>query len=81
MRIRRGKNTRRIAEYIKNSLKEDQPGEQLVISEVALFKGGKYQFPCSWRFDICAKNRGFHPHMKDPSAKPGVDCLYVGVIA
>ena len=36
-----GKNTSRIAEYIKNQLKEDQMGEQLVISEVGPFKGSK----------------------------------------
>ena len=36
-----GKNTSRIAEYIKNQLKEDQMGEQLTISEVGPFKGGK----------------------------------------
>ena len=36
-----GKNTSRIAEYIKNQLKEDQMGEQLTISEVGPFKGSK----------------------------------------
>ena len=36
-----GKNTSRIAEYIKNQLKEDMLGEQLTISEVGPFKGGK----------------------------------------
>ena len=36
-----GKNTSRIAEYIKNQLKEDQMGEQLVMSEVGPFKGSK----------------------------------------
>ena len=36
-----GKNMSRIAEYIKNQLKEDQMGEQLAISEVGPFKGGK----------------------------------------
>ena len=36
-----GKNTSRIAEYIKNQLKEDQLGEQLTMSEVGPFKGGK----------------------------------------
>ncbi len=36
-----GKNTSRIAEYIKNQLKEDQWGEQLTMSEFSLFKGGK----------------------------------------
>ena len=36
-----GKNTSRIAEYIKNQLKEDQLGEQLAISEVGPFKGSK----------------------------------------
>lgn len=35
------KDTRWIVEYIKNSLKEDQLGEQLMISEVTLFKGDK----------------------------------------
>ena len=36
-----GKNTSRIAEYIKNQLKEDQLGEQLTMSEVGPFKGSK----------------------------------------
>ena len=36
-----GKNTSRIAEYIKNQLKEDQMGEQLTMSEVGPFKGSK----------------------------------------
>ena len=36
-----GKNTSRIAEYIKNQLKEDQMGEQLTMSEIGPFKGGK----------------------------------------
>ena len=36
-----GKNTSRIAEYIKNQLKEDQLGEQLTISEIGPFTGGK----------------------------------------
>ena len=36
-----GKNTSRIAEYIKNQLKEDQLGEQLTMSEIGPFKGGK----------------------------------------
>ena len=36
-----GKNTSRIAEYIKNQLREDQLGEQLTISEVGPFTGSK----------------------------------------
>ena len=36
-----GKNTSRIAEYIKNQLKEDQLGEQLTMSEIGPFTGGK----------------------------------------
>ena len=36
-----GKNTSRIAEYIKNQFKEDQLGEQLTMSEAGPFKGGK----------------------------------------
>ncbi len=36
-----GKNTSRIAEYIKNQLKEDMLGERLTMSEVGPFKGGK----------------------------------------
>ena len=36
-----GKNTSRIAEYIKNQLKEDELGEQLAMSGISLFKGGK----------------------------------------
>ncbi len=30
-----------IAKYIANKLKEDQLGEQLIISEIGLFMGGK----------------------------------------
>ena len=36
-----GKNTSRIAEYIKNQLKEDQMSEQLMMNEVGPFKGSK----------------------------------------
>ena len=33
-----GKNTSRIAEYIKNQLKEDELGDQLTIPELGPFK-------------------------------------------
>ena len=36
-----GKNTSRIAEYIKNQLKEDQMGEQISIPEMGPFTGSK----------------------------------------
>ena len=36
-----GKNTSRIAECIRNQLKEDQMGEQLTMSEVGPFTGSK----------------------------------------
>lgn len=36
-----GKNASRIAEYIANQLKEDQLGEQLTMSEIGPFTGGK----------------------------------------
>ena len=36
-----GKNTSRIAEYIKNRLKEDQSGDQLTMADAGAFKGGK----------------------------------------
>ena len=36
-----GKNASRIAEYIANQVKEDQLGEQLTMSEVGPFTGGK----------------------------------------
>ena len=36
-----GKNTKRIAEYIKNQLKEDMLGEQLTIPEAGPFKKKK----------------------------------------
>lgn len=36
-----GKNTSRIAEYIKNQLMEDQMGEQVAMSEVGPFTGNK----------------------------------------
>ena len=35
------KNASRIAEYIANQLKEDELGEQLTISELGAFMGGK----------------------------------------
>lgn len=67
-----GKNTSRIAEYIKNQLKEDQPGEQLVTSEVDLFKGGKQQLAGSYyTFDVCARNRGVRLHVKTPGEAGG----------
>ena len=34
-----GKNTSRIAEYIANQLKEDESGEQLIMSELGPFTG------------------------------------------
>ena len=36
-----GKNTSRIAEYIKNQLKEDQLGDQLTMPEVGSYKAKK----------------------------------------
>ena len=36
-----GKNESRIAEYIKNQLKEDQMGEQLTMSQIGPFTGSK----------------------------------------
>ncbi len=36
-----GKNASRIAEYIANQLKEDQLDEQLTLSEIGPFTGGK----------------------------------------
>ncbi len=36
-----GKNTGRIAEYIKNQLKEDELGEQLTMNVKGPFTGGK----------------------------------------
>ena len=36
-----GKNTSRIAEYIKNQLKEDQSGDQLTMADAGPFMGGK----------------------------------------
>ena len=36
-----GKNESRIAEYIKNQLKQDELGEQLTMSQVGPFTGGK----------------------------------------
>ena len=36
-----GKNAGRIAEYIKNQLKEDELGEQLTMPEGSPFKGGR----------------------------------------
>ena len=36
-----GKNETRIAEYIKNQLKEDELGEQMTIASTGPFTGGK----------------------------------------
>ena len=36
-----GKNTSRIAEYIKNQMKEDKLSEQLTMGDYEPFKGGK----------------------------------------
>ena len=36
-----GKNETRIAEYIKNQLKEDELGEQMTIASIGTFTGGK----------------------------------------
>ena len=36
-----GKNETRIAEYIKNKLKEDELGEQMTIASIGPFTGGK----------------------------------------
>ena len=36
-----GKNETRIAEYIKNQLKEDELGEQMTIAYIGPFTGGK----------------------------------------
>ena len=36
-----GKNETRIAEYIKNQLKEDKLGEQMTIASIGPFTGGK----------------------------------------
>ena len=36
-----GKNEARIAEYIKNQLKEDELGEQMTIASIGPFTGGK----------------------------------------
>ena len=35
------KNETRIAEYIKNQLKEDELGEQMTIASIGPFTGGK----------------------------------------
>lgn len=44
-----GKNVSRIAEYVANQLKEDQMGEQLTMSEVGRFTGGKQQSGFGWQ--------------------------------
>ena len=44
-----GKNASRIAEYIANQLKEDQFGEQLTMSEIGPFTGGKQQNSRGWQ--------------------------------
>ena len=36
-----GKNEARIAEYIRNQLKEDELGEQMTIASIGPFTGGK----------------------------------------
>ena len=44
-----GKNETRIAEYIKNQLKEDELGEQMTIASIGPFTGGKQQSLRSWQ--------------------------------
>ena len=44
-----GKNETRIAEYIKNQLKEDELGEQMTIASIGPFTGSKQQSPRSWQ--------------------------------
>ena len=57
-----GKNRSRIGKYIRNQLKEDQLGEQLVMSEVGLLRAASNN-PCTvgrpyYTFDVSARNRG-----------------------
>ena len=71
-----GKNTSRIAEYIKNQLKEDQLGEQLTMSEVGPFTG-RSNSPCAagrsyYTFDVSARIRGLCPHVKYPRLCRGI---------
>jgi len=44
-----GKNENRIAEYVRNQLKEDAMGEQLKIESASPFTGGKYPSIRSWQ--------------------------------
>ena len=44
-----GKNETRIAEYIKNQLKEDELGEQMTIASIGPFTGAKQHSPRSWQ--------------------------------
>ena len=55
-----GKNESRISEYIKNQLKEDELGEQLVIPSASLFTGSKQQSPAhpAGRFTRSRVTRG-----------------------
>ena len=48
-----GKQTSRIAEYIRNWLKEAQLGEKLTMREFGLFTGSKQQALCSWQTVLC----------------------------
>ena len=55
-----GKNESRIAEYVRNQLKEDEMGEQLRIPSNSPFTGGKLQSLRSWQIRItrCTRPRG-----------------------
>ena len=44
-----GKNESRIAEYVRNQLKEDEMGEQLRIPSSGPFTGSKQQSSRSWQ--------------------------------
>ena len=60
-----GKNETRIAEYIRNQLKEDELGEQMTIASIGPFAAASNN-PCAAGRPYYARNRGLCPHRKNP---------------
>src|SRR5699024_6876447 len=67
-----GKNDKKIAEYIRHQLEEDQAGEQLTMEtskqpvygrQVTILRGWQ---TVPTRRDACASNPGFHPSVQNP---------------
>ena len=65
-----GKNETRIAEYIRNQLKEDELGEQMTIASIGPFAAASNNLCAAGRpyytFTRYARNRGLCSHRKNP---------------